>query len=489
MLLNGGIPYKPKLFLPVLSAKPIAHMTNQHKIKHLFWRAGFGLSAKEFENHKNANIYETVNFLINHAQKYQTLEAETTISNLSMAEIEAVKKDKAKLRELKKKSKRLVRKLNTDWVMRMAAPDKSALLERMSLFWHGHFACDTKISHLAINQLNTIRQHCLGNFRSFVKAIARDPSMIRYLNNQQNVKGKPNENFARELMELFTIGRGNYTEQDVKEAARAFTGWSSTLQGAFIFRNRVHDFESKTFMGKTGHFDGDDIIDIILDKKETAYFISKKIYTYFVNEKIQEDEVKEMAKIFYASDYNIGTLMEHLFTSDWFYEERNIGSKIKSPVEFIAGMIRSLEVSFKNKMGILFTERALGQTLFRPPNVAGWPGGKSWIDNSTLMLRLNLVNLLYKNTEVKFEIGDEAERESFQGFKKFNGSLNLQNILDNHMNTPEDSLQSALMDFFLADPSSLKETRNLLEMDNSSKAEKIKELTFKILSLPEYQMC
>ncbi len=464
-------------------------MKELQQLKHLYWRAGFGFSIKEFKALQKFNIYETVDLLINNAKQYQVLESETTISNLSMAEIKAIKKDKSKLKELRKKSKRLVRKLNTDWVLRMANPNRSALLERMSLFWHNHFACESKTSHLALNQLNTIRQNCLGNFRSFVKAIARDPSMIRYLNNQQNVKGKPNENFARELMELFTIGRGFYTEQDVKEAARAFTGWSSTVKGTFIFRKNQHDFGTKTFMGKTGRFDGDDIIDIILNRKETATFISRKIYKYFVNEEVITSELNEMADILYAADYDLEKLMTHVFKSDWFYAKRNIGTKIKSPIEFMAGLIRSLEITFNNKMGILFMERALGQTLFHPPNVAGWPGGKAWIDNSTLMLRLNLVNLLYQNTVIKYELEDEAERQSFKGFKKFNGIVELSRIVDTYNDQNKQEITKGLMDFFLLTNTSNKEKpleSSVLTKDNQSI---IKEMTFKILSLPEYQLC
>ncbi|MDV7393426.1 DUF1800 family protein, partial [Arthrospira platensis SPKY1] len=148
--------------------------------------------------------------------------------------------------ELLDKERQLVFSLNAKWIHRMASPVASPLLERAALFWHGHFACTSNLGLLASGQLSTLRRHALGNFRDLTLAMARDAAMIRFLNNQQNKKEQPNENFARELMELFTIGRGHYTEQDVKEAARAFTGWSSNLRGEFVFRKFQHDYGAKT---------------------------------------------------------------------------------------------------------------------------------------------------------------------------------------------------------------------------------------------------
>ena len=207
------------------------------KIKHLYGRAGFGLSIGEWEQKRKLSVSQAVNELFTKALATPPLSPPNdpdVEGFLQMSE-----KDKA---ESRKKERRLVVLQSAAWIKRMSDEKESPLLERMTLFWHGHFACQSKTSAMAGNQLNTIRKHALGNFRELVLAIAKDPSMIRFLNNQQNRKQKPNENFARELMELFTIGRGNYTEKDIKEAARAFTGWSSTAKGEFIFRARVHDY-------------------------------------------------------------------------------------------------------------------------------------------------------------------------------------------------------------------------------------------------------
>ena len=187
------------------------------------------------------------------------------------------------------------------------------LLEKMSLFWHGHFA--TRTFHILYDQemLNVIRQNALGNFRQLLIGVSKTASMIQFLNNNQNKKDHPNENFARELMELFTIGRGHYTETDVKESARAFTGWGTTFQGEFNFRPRQHDEGIKTFFGKTGNLSGEDILDIFLDKKKTAVFITKKIYRFFVNEKPDEEIVNQLSKNFSESGYDIRQLMKKKF--------------------------------------------------------------------------------------------------------------------------------------------------------------------------------
>ncbi len=391
---------------------------------------------------------------------------------------------------LRKDGKRLVFKQNTQWINRMTDNSQSALLERMTLFWHGHFACITKMPHLAARQMNTIRAYALGSFKDLVLAMAKDVSMIRFLNNQQNRKKSPNENFARELMELFTIGQGNYTEQDIKEAARAFTGWSSNLRGEFIFKERQHDYGQKTFMGRTGDFNGDDIINIILEQKEAAEFITRKIYSYFVNEKVDEFRVKELAKQFYDTNYNISYLMGSIFRSDWFYAEKNVGTKIKSPVEFLAGMLRSLNVSFEDPMAMLFVQKALGQVLFNPPNVAGWAGGKIWIDNSTLMLRLNLANYLFRSTDIDLHTKDEFEAEQ-RGKKrrKIKAEIDFSELLSTFKYTKQEQIFEKLSAYILQPDVHLNKSMFDEFTPKGHNEDFIKVLTMWLMSLPEYQMC
>lgn len=455
-------------------------MPNTSSIQHLYWRAGFGLSPREWAERQNWTIDQAINDLFAKATTPQPLAKAPIPSSDNMMSA-------ANRAETRKKERQLVGKINYDWLMRMANPKESALLERMSLFWHDHFACESKVGALAIGQLNILRKHALGNFRDLVLAIARDPSMIRYLNNQQNRKLQPNENFARELMELFTIGRGNYTEQDVKEAARAFTGWSSDREANYVFRARLHDYGEKTFMGQTGNLNGEDVIDILLKREETASFICRKVYRYFVNEAVDEARVSALSKAFYASNYDIGKLMRGIFSSDWFYAEDNMGNKIKSPIEFLAGMVRQLGVSQVSMQSAINFQRALGQVLFRPPNVAGWPGGKSWIDNSTLLLRLNLPAAILKAAEIDYELSPELEKEQKRQLKRLNVALTLEPL--KQMLTgenPTDHYQQ-LSQFFL--PTTAPSTPSLLKVVRKTDQAMISKMAVRIMTFPEYQLC
>lgn len=464
------------------SKLPIEHNLIMKKIQHLYWRAGFGLSPREWEEKKNWTVQRAVDDLFQKAEQGKNLSKQQSINKL--------KNPRLSVKEQRMIKKEIILSQNVLWVNRMASPKESALLERMTLFWHGHFACEIKIPFMIAQYVNSIQQHALGNFRDLVVAIAKDPSMIRYLNNQQNRKGKPNENFARELMELFTIGRGNYTEQDIKESARAFTGWSSTKEGTYVFRERQHDFGRKTFMGKSGNYNGEDIIDIILQKRATATFITRKIYRYFVNEQVNETRIKELANLFYQSNYDIGKLMKHIFSANWFYENENVGTKIKAPVELLVGMMRQLDMSLKNQKAVGMMQRALGQNLFNPPNVAGWPGGKAWIDNSTLMLRLNFAALIFQGSDVSFKLKNDLDLNVNKNLlKAFSADLNLQSLFNMTKQQNRTETFAILSEFLLQAPSRL-EMKDLEGFVARTKSEDYtKILTMRLLSLPEYQMC
>ena len=200
--------------------------------------------------------------------------------------------------------------MNVAWIDRLAKP-KELLCEKMTLFWANHFVCEDNNYVYSQQFHNVLRKHTLGNFKGFVIAISKEAAMTKYLNTKQNRKQKPNENFARELMELFTLGVGNYTEDDIKESARVFTGYNHNLQGNFVFRKRVHDEGVKTFFGKSGNFNGDDII---LENKQCAKYICGKVYRYFVNDIIDENHVNDLANVFYK-DYDIEKLVRYMMLS------------------------------------------------------------------------------------------------------------------------------------------------------------------------------
>lgn len=454
------------------------------KIKHLYARAGFGLSPQEYNSQQTWSIDRAVDHLFDEASKVKKL------PKVDLIPLNRQTMTREEIGEVMKKEREVVKEVVVGWLLRMTDSSESALVEKMALFWHGHFACEGRVGKMAQNQLSIFRKHGLGNFKDLVNAMAKDAAMIRYLNNQQNKKNKPNENFARELMELFTIGIGNYTEQDVKEAARAFTGWSSNEKGKYIFKKRQHDFDQKTFMGQTGDFNGEDIIGIILERKETAIFITDKIYRYFVNEIVDDQVIKELAEDFYKSEYDIGRLMRTIFTSDWFYDSKNIGTKIKSPTEFIAGLLRQLEGTPEKPRALLNVLKALGQNLFSPPNVAGWPGGKNWIDNSTLILRLNIPYGIFNASDMAFSVKPELEEMGKKNIKKLSVKIEFLSIMEMVEGLDQAESWSALESFFLHVPIAIQhENLENFIFGKSKRKKYLQQLCLRLMSLPEYQLC
>ena len=385
--------------------------------------------------------------------------------------------------------------MSTAWMDRMAA-SPAQLREKMTLFWHGHFACRVRQPNAALSLHNVTRQHALGKFPDLLLAVSREPAMLQFLNNQQNRKEHPNENFAREVMELFTLGRGNYTETDVKEAARAFTGWGYDGQGNFRFREREHDAGAKTFLGRTSNFTGEDVLKRILEQPAAATFLVTKIYCFFVNEVPNPAHITPLAVAFRQSGYDIADLMERLFSADWFYEPANVGTHIKSPVELLAGIRRTLGVQIDNDKPLLGYQKALGQTLFQPPNVAGWPGGRNWIDSSSLLLRLQLPAILFRNAEFAVALKQDendiapnltrAERTVRPGAGAHLPLAPLQQLLGA---TPAAQHAEKLSQFLLQ-AAIRPENLQLVQQAAAQKepAEALRATLISLLSLPEYQL-
>jgi uncharacterized protein (DUF1800 family) len=289
------------------------------------------------------------------------------------------------------------------WWYREMLDTPSPLTERMTLFWHNHFACSqqkVRSPALMYRQNLLLRRDALGNFGELLHAVARDPAMVIYLDSVSNKKGEPNENFAREVMELFTLGEGHFSEQDVREAARAFTGWSLDRRtGEFRFRARMHDYGEKTVLGRSGDFDGDDVLDILLAQPATAKFIAAKLWREFVSPTPDPREVSRLATVFRNSHYEIKPLLRALLTSDAFYATQNRAVLIKSPVELIVGTLRLLDIHPDDLRPVAFAGRNLGEDIFAPPNVKGWPGGETWINSQTLLARRQLITRLFRAEE------------------------------------------------------------------------------------------
>ncbi|MRR50944.1 MAG: DUF1800 domain-containing protein [Rhodocyclaceae bacterium] len=285
------------------------------------------------------------------------------------------------------------------WLGRMlAARPAEALQERMTLFWHNHFVSSlqkVRSPYLMLEQNRLLRRHALGNFGLLLHEIGKNPAMVVYLDAATNRKGQPNENFAREVMELFTLGEGHYSEQDVKEAARAFTGWSVEPEtGAYKWRPFAHDTGSKTVLGKSGNFDGDDVLDILLARPETSERIVGKLWLEFISPTPEPAEVARLARILRESGYEMRSVLKALLTSRAFWAAENRGALVKSPVDLVVGTLRGLEVTSPDPLPFIFVLRQLGQDLFAPPNVKGWPGGETWINTNTLLGRNQFIERL-----------------------------------------------------------------------------------------------
>jgi uncharacterized protein (DUF1800 family) len=246
-----------------------------------------------------------------------------------------------------------------------------------------------------------LRRHAFGRFGDLLHAVARDPAMVVYLDNVSNRNDEPNENFAREVMELFTLGEGHYTERDVKEAARAFTGWAIDRRtGEFRFYPRRHDDGEKTVLGRRGRLDGDDVLEVLLAQPATAEFVTAKLWREFVAPDPDPVEIRRLAGIFRDSRCDIRVLLRAMLTSDAFYAASHRAVLVKSPVEFVVGSLRQLDIHPADLRPAALVVRRLGQDLFAPPNVRGWPGGDSWINSSTLLARRQFVTRLFRATEM-----------------------------------------------------------------------------------------
>lgn len=285
----------------------------------------------------------------------------------------------------------------TWWLDRMIA-STSPLQEKMTLFLHGNFATASNQKGIygldIIEQNQLMRSYALGNFVALTHAVARDRAMLKYLDNARSNRDHPNENFARELMELFTLGIGNYTEQDVRESARAFTGYTFQRRtGAFFMNERQHDDGRKTFLGKTGNFTGDDVIDIIFQQPASAAFLARKLLEFFVYSDPEPQLVDDLAAVVRREKFELAPIMSTLLRSNVFYSERAYRALVKSPVEFVVGSYQLFGIE-KTGPGVRDVLNRMGQVPFHPPSVKGWDGGAAWLSTQTVLARENFASSL-----------------------------------------------------------------------------------------------
>ena len=294
------------------------------------------------------------------------------------------------------------------WMLHLLQTD-TPVNEHMTLFWHNHFTSSLeKVEQPSLmhQQNKLLRDNAMGNYRSLLHKIARDPAMLIYLDGSENVKGHPNENFARELLELFTLGRGHYTENDIKAAAIAFTGWGvDRKRGIFVYDAKKHDNRKVTFMGQTGAFSGDEIIDIILSKPRTAENIAEKFWKEFISDAPADYRyIKNWGAAFRKSNYNIKTLFSEVLNSNAFWNPKYRGTLTKSPVDLLIGTLRALPFPKLPDSELVHISQLLGQDLFDPPTVKGWAGGNTWIDTQTLLVRTSLLNKLTRHSQASAKV-------------------------------------------------------------------------------------
>lgn len=437
--------------------------------RHLLNRTSFAADEGQVQEFAGLTREQAVDRLLSSIQtQAQTPPPEWVNEVISLRKIRSMSEEERE--NFRKRYREYGIELRAWWYQEMLSTP-SPFTEKMTLFWHNHFTSSlqkVKAPQFMYHQNVLLRQYALGNFGEMLHAVSKDPAMIVYLDNVSNRKGQPNENFAREVMELFTLGEGHYTEQDVKEAARAFSGWSLDREtGQFRFYPHLHDEGLKTILGQTGNFDGDAVLDILLSKPQTAEFITTKLWREFISPTPNPREVKRMAALFRDSHYDIKTLMRALLTSEDFYAKENRGVLIKSPVEFIVGTLRQFNIQPPDMRPLAFAARQLGQDIFMPPNVKGWPGGESWINSNTLLIRKQLLEHLFRAREMPDGSGPILERSAM------GSSQALQSDLDSKPNSPSDReprkmtrLQRALNFQFDSDTWCAQFKGNLIEKQN-----------------------
>lgn len=383
---------------------------------HLLNRAGFGGTPSQVRALANMGLERAVDYIVS----YQDIPVESVESNRFDADImrprtaeereevvaarragnEAlIERLRLERQAAQRADRRQVLEVQIWWLKRMIETPRP-LEEKLTLFWHGHFATSyRKIedSYLLFRQNQMFRAFAAGNFQALAHGIIRDPAMLQYLDNNRNVRRSPNENLARELMELFTLGEGNeYTEHDIKEGARALTGYTYN-DNDFAFVERMHDPGPKRILGKIGNFNGEDFVNIILTKRACSEFICWKLYRYFVNDLPGDPDspgrtfIVELAKLLREKNYEFRPVLKTLFMSEHFYDDANVGSQIKSPVQLIVQAVRSLRTPTRNLAALAGGAGLMGQGILFPPSVKGWEGGRTWINTSTLFIRHNLL--------------------------------------------------------------------------------------------------
>jgi uncharacterized protein (DUF1800 family) len=480
-----------------------------YEAAHLLWRAGFGGTWEDIQALAASGLTQAVGSLVNFPPSTEPAPDFITLPEPDPGP--------GKARKVEERDK--LAELRTWWLGRMVNTEHP-LEEKMTLFWHGHFATsfEDKIeaAYPMWHQNQMFRRLALGPFPALLSALIRDPAMLVFLDNAESVKERPNENFGRELMELHSLGVGNYTENDVKACAHSLTGFSVNRdRWTFQYRADEHDPGEKTYLGQTGDWSGDDVVRIICQQPACGAFIGRKLLEYFVYEHPEPDLVEQAATLLRSSNYNFRKFFAVLFSSQLFYSDRARDSIVKSPVELTIGALKSMRVQVP--AGDLLAEalRNMGQDLFFPPEVNGWAGGAAWINSNMLLVRYNFANYLLNGVNPEdFQVFDKKTAGSASKRRQFVESqrqnivnwtpraqlrdlgadrkmLTSSDIVDYYINTflarqVSNEMRDQLLAFMETDAAGGHRTFSL---DDPNFDERVHDLAHLMMSSPDYQLC
>lgn len=439
---------------------------NRRLAAHLCRRAGFGATSQELDELVKRTPSQIARSFVTNAEAASQQDPETDALAAAMLATGNSRNLAAWW---------LYRMLNSPWSgpeARMTSP----LLEKLTLFWHGHFATSAEKvddAEMMFAQNRLLRRHALGDFGAMTQQISRDPAMLIYLDSTTNRKAHPNENYAREIMELFCLGEGNYTERDIQELARCFTGWE-VRRKKFRFNKYQHDTGSKTILGETGQFGGKEGVGIVLKQNALPQFIAGKLIQFFVFDEPSAPEhlIAPLARLLRESDLNIAPVVERIFASNIFYSPLAVGQKVRSPVELGIGLLRCLNGS-SNLDLVAQRLDEIGQAVFYPPNVKGWDGGRTWINTSTLLGRSKLVGELLRHETTRFD-GQNLETLARQ----------------NGVNSTEE-LVNWLDELLLAVPfrdAAKNELVKFMDQATGNKSRRIAELVHTMSTVPQFHL-
>jgi uncharacterized protein (DUF1800 family) len=429
---------------------------DQRLAAHLFRRAGFGATWEQLTEAVSASPSEAVDRLLNADEPADYRKQTAALSDAAVA----VGK---------------VPQLSAWWCHRMLTTP-AQLLEKTTLFWHGHFATSAaKVPEirLMLAQNELLRRFAFGDFGQLLLEVSRDPAMLMFLDSATNRKAHPNENYAREIMELFCLGEGNYTENDIRELARSFTGWE-IRRDKFRFNSFQHDSGTKTILGQTGEFGGEDGVRIVLQQKSAPEFLIDKLIRFFVFDEPVPSKalVAPLAAQLRDSGMQIRPVLKRILSSNLFYSEHAVGRKVRSPVELAIGFLRCLEGS-TNSFELSEQMNVLGQGLFFPPSVKGWDGGRTWINSSTLLGRSNLIRHLLEHEKTRF------------------GRKSLAEYLNGAQLTSAESIINRLQTLLFAVPVPMAAREQIADLIDGSgdRNRSLTEGLHALCTLPEFQLC